>query len=80
MFDSRTRLQIIHILFISLKIRHILAKLNSKPKANGVYKGRKTTIDRQVVEAHKASGLGPTATAIARLLNCDGTSVYRVLR
>jgi len=50
----------------------------SKAKANGVYKGRKTTIDRQVVEELKASGLG--ATAIARQLNCDRTSVYRVLR
>ena len=50
----------------------------SKAKANGVYKGRKTTIDRQVVEELKASGLG--ATAIAKQLNCDRTSVYRVLR
>ena len=50
----------------------------SKAKANGVYKGRKTTIDRQVVEELKATGLG--ATAIARQLNCDRTSVYRVLR
>ena len=49
-----------------------------KAKANGVYKGRKTTIDRQVVEELKASGLG--ASAIARQLNCDRTSVYRVLR
>ena len=49
-----------------------------KAKANGVYKGRKITIDRQVVEELKASGLG--ATAIAKQLNCDRTSVYRVLR
>ena len=49
-----------------------------KAKANGVYKGRKTTIDRQAVEELKASGLG--ATAISRQLNCDRTSVYRVLR
>ena len=49
-----------------------------KAKANGVYKGRKTSIDRQLAEELKASGLG--ATAIARQLNCDRTSVYRVLR
>ena len=49
-----------------------------KAKANGVYKGRKTTIDRQLVEELKASGFG--ASAIAKKLKCDRTSVYRVMR
>ena len=49
-----------------------------KAKANGVYKGRKTSIDRRIVQEMRDSGLG--ATAIARQLNCDRTSVYRVLR
>ena len=50
----------------------------AKAKEKGVYKGRKTSIDRQLVEELKANGLG--ASAIARQLNCDRTSVYRVLR
>ena len=37
MFDSRTRLQIIHILLISLKIRHLLDRLNSKDTYRGTY-------------------------------------------
>ena len=49
-----------------------------KAKANGVYKGRKTSIDRRIVQEMRDGGLG--ATAIARQLNCDRTSVYRVLR
>ena len=52
--------------------------LFKKAKANGVYKGRKTSVDRRLVQEIRDSGLG--ASAIARQLNCDRSSVYRVLR
>jgi DNA invertase Pin-like site-specific DNA recombinase len=50
----------------------------AKAKARGVYTGRKRTIDVSRVRQLKADGLG--ATAIARQLGIDRTSVYRVLK
>jgi DNA invertase Pin-like site-specific DNA recombinase len=49
----------------------------AKAKERGVYLGRKATIDVEKVRELKESGLG--ATAIARELGIDRTSVYRVL-
>ena len=49
----------------------------AKAKARGVYMGRKPSIDVKKVRALKDSGMG--ATAIARELRIDRTSVYRVL-
>jgi DNA invertase Pin-like site-specific DNA recombinase len=46
-------------------------------KAAGVYKGRKATIDVATVRQMKAEGKG--ATAIAKALKIDRTSVYRLL-
>ena len=48
-----------------------------KAKAEGVYKGRKPSIDQAQVEKLKAEGLG--ATEIAKRLNIGRASVYRVL-
>jgi DNA invertase Pin-like site-specific DNA recombinase len=49
----------------------------AKAKANGKYKGRKPTIDPEVVRGLKAEGLG--ATQIAKKLGIGRASVYRVL-
>ena len=46
-------------------------------KAAGVYKGRKPSIDVAKVRQMKDEGMG--ATAIARALKIDRTSVYRVM-
>jgi DNA invertase Pin-like site-specific DNA recombinase len=52
----------------------------AKAKAAGKYegKGRKPTIDRELVKSLRGQGLG--ATAIARQLGFDRTSVYRILK
>jgi len=50
----------------------------SKARAQGVYTGRKPKIDKTVVMALKAEGLG--GSEIARRLRIARTSVYRVLR
>lgn len=49
----------------------------AKAKAEGVYKGRKATIDPTRVREMKAQGLGPSA--IAKALNIGRASVYRAL-
>ncbi|MFB0487683.1 DNA invertase Pin-like site-specific DNA recombinase [Methylobacterium sp. OAE515] len=49
----------------------------AKAKAEGVYKGRKPTIDVERIKALAAQGMG--ATAIARELNVARASVYRLL-
>lgn len=49
----------------------------AKAKADGVYKGRKRSIDPERVKALAARGLG--ATAIAKELNVGRASVYRLL-
>jgi DNA invertase Pin-like site-specific DNA recombinase len=49
----------------------------AKAKANGIYKGRKPRIDKTVVMALKAEGLG--GSAIAKRLGIGRTSVYRLL-
>ncbi|MGH1573135.1 recombinase family protein [Methylobacterium sp. P31] len=49
----------------------------AKAKAEGVYKGRKPSIDPERVKALAAQGMG--ATAIARELNVARASVYRLL-
>jgi DNA invertase Pin-like site-specific DNA recombinase len=49
----------------------------AEAKAKGVYIGRKPSIDVAKVRAMKAEGLG--ATAIARALGIDRSSVYRLL-
>ena len=49
-----------------------------KAKKEGKFKGRKPTINAE--EVNRLWDLGLGATAIARQLNCDRTSVYRVLR
>ena len=49
----------------------------AKAKERGVYKGRKRSIDVKKVRELKESGMG--ATAIAREMGIDRTSVYRVL-
>lgn len=49
----------------------------AKAKAEGVYKGRKPTIDAERIKALAAQGMG--ATAIARELNVARASVYRLL-
>lgn len=50
----------------------------AKAKSRGVYSGRKQTIDVERVQRLKAKGMG--ATAIAREMGIDRTSVYRVLK
>ena len=50
----------------------------AKAKANGVYKGRKPTIDTAEVAKLRAEGIG--ATEIAKRLKIGRASVYRVLR
>jgi DNA invertase Pin-like site-specific DNA recombinase len=49
----------------------------AKAKAEGVYKGRKPSIDQSQVEKLRAEGFG--ATEIAKRLNIGRASVYRVL-
>lgn len=49
----------------------------AKAKADGVYKGRKATIDPEKVKAMATDGMG--ATAIAKALGIGRASVYRVL-
>lgn len=49
----------------------------AKAKAEGVYKGRKPSIDAERIKALAAQGMG--ATAIARQLNVARASVYRLM-
>lgn len=49
----------------------------AKAKAEGVYKGRKPSIDVEKVRALKAEGMGPVA--IAKTLKIGRASVYRAL-
>jgi DNA invertase Pin-like site-specific DNA recombinase len=49
----------------------------ARAKANGVYKGRKPSIDRAEVAQLKAEGLGPSA--IAERLGIGRASVYRAI-
>jgi DNA invertase Pin-like site-specific DNA recombinase len=49
----------------------------AKAKADGVYKGRKPSIDAERVKALRASGMGPAS--IAKELKMARSSVYRVL-
>jgi DNA invertase Pin-like site-specific DNA recombinase len=49
-----------------------------RAKAEGAFKGRRPSIDRNKVAKLHAEGLG--ATAIAMKLGCQRTSVYRLLR
>ena len=49
----------------------------AKAKGEGVYKGRKPSIDIERVRSFRASGMGPAA--IARELKMARSSVYRVL-
>ncbi len=49
----------------------------AKAKAEGVYKGRKPTLDAAEVQRLAANGVG--ATEIARRLGCGRASVYRIL-
>ncbi|NEU11567.1 recombinase family protein [Methylobacterium sp. BTF04] len=49
----------------------------AKAKSNGVYKGRKASIDGDRVRALAAQGMG--ATAIAKEMNVGRASVYRLL-
>lgn len=50
----------------------------AKAKVEGVYKGRKPTIDVERIKALAAQGMG--ATAIAKELNVGRASVYRLLQ
>ncbi|SER81581.1 Site-specific DNA recombinase [Tranquillimonas rosea] len=58
-------------------IRKRQAEGIAKAKANGVYKGRKPSIDRSEVRRLKDAGFG--ATAIADAVGASRASVYRVL-
>ena len=49
----------------------------AKAKAEGVYKGRKPSIDAAKVKAMKEQGMGPST--IAKALNIGRASVYRAL-
>jgi DNA invertase Pin-like site-specific DNA recombinase len=49
-----------------------------RAKAAGAYKGRKPSIDRAKVVRLMAEGLG--ATAIAKAMGIDRTSIYRVMK
>jgi DNA invertase Pin-like site-specific DNA recombinase len=49
----------------------------AKAKVEGVYKGRKPSIDIDQVKTLHASGIGPAA--IAKQLKMARSSVYRVL-
>ena len=48
-----------------------------RAKAEGISQGGKRRIDREQIEALRASGLG--TTAIAKALGCSRMQVYRVL-
>ena len=48
-----------------------------KAKANGVYKGRPTSLDHDKIRSMKAEGMG--ATAIAKELGCSRGAVYKAL-
>ena len=48
-----------------------------KAKANGIYKGRKPSIDRGKVKLLSEGGMG--ASSIAKELGCDRPTVYRCL-
>ena len=50
----------------------------AKAKVKGVYKGRKSTIDADMIRELKESGLG--ASAIAKQMSIHRDSVYRVLK
>ena len=50
----------------------------AKAKVKGVYKGRKSTIDVDMIRELKESGLG--ASAIAKQMSIHRDSVYRVLK
>lgn len=50
----------------------------AKAKADGVYKGRKPSVDTAQVRAMKAQGMGPSA--IAKALKIGRASVYRALK
>ena len=50
----------------------------AKAKAKGVYKGKKPTVDSQVIKEMYDQGIG--ATAICRQLKIGRTSVYRAIR
>ncbi|MGE8131361.1 recombinase family protein [Methylobacterium sp. NPDC080182] len=50
----------------------------AKAKVEGVYKGRKPTIDAERIRALAAQGMG--ATAIAKELNVGRASIYRLLQ
>ena len=50
----------------------------AKAKEKGVYKGRKSTIDADMIRELKESGLG--ASAIAKQMSIHRDSVYRVLK
>ena len=49
----------------------------AKAKAEGIYKGRKATLDAAEVQRLAAEGVG--ATEIARRVGCGRASVYRLL-
>ncbi|MCJ2069240.1 recombinase family protein [Methylobacterium sp. J-030] len=49
----------------------------AKAKAEGIYKGRKPTIDAERIKALASQGMG--ATAIAKELNVARASVYRLM-
>jgi DNA invertase Pin-like site-specific DNA recombinase len=48
-----------------------------KAKAEGVYKGRPTSLDHDKIRELHVAGMG--ATAIARELNCSRGAVYKAL-
>ena len=50
----------------------------AKAKVKGVYKGRKSTIDVDMIRKLKESGLG--ASAIAKQMSIHRDSVYRLLK
>ena len=50
----------------------------AKAKEKGIYKGRKSTIDADMIRELKESGLG--ASAIAKQMSIHRDSVYRVLK
>jgi DNA invertase Pin-like site-specific DNA recombinase len=50
----------------------------AKAKADGVYKGRKVTVDHELIRSLNAIGKG--ATAIATAARCSRAMVYKVLK
>ena len=55
----------------------VVAEGIARAKAEGVYKGRKPSVDREAVRKLRADGVG--AKEIAERLNIGRASVYRVL-